>query len=1018
MKKFFIVLLASFLVFYNVSASELITLEEGVNNFGTIIYNNNEDIFLMNKNNLEKININTKSRELIHSFDEIYNNESFEKKNNFLYLYYNKDNNKVLKYDLYTNEILSEITIDTSMLGENIQLSDIKVDNNGNMYFSYGLNSVASFDKDGNFIDKAKASSDSQRAIMVLSSIDFNNNRLYVHFPLLNDTDSAILEDAYIDIDNGKFTSDFKSDNWYRGLKYSDDGKYVLSNVNGVFKTNNDGLTYIINTPYARSVSATGTFTNDFIYIKGDRYYYRFNICKEKIDKTYTYDYKDGLTYKGYVVYNDNIYQLSYKKNGDVYNYYLVLFDSNDVGLNVLSEHKSLSHSKDDVINKYNNSLPKYNYKKNIYDVNPVYLKGKYVEGKLKQEVINDALNELNFYRWLYGINEVTINEQFMSRSQKGALIQKKNNQMSHTPSKPSDMSDDFYKEAFAGTYASIDYEGNVAYGHNVYNIAKGYIEDLNNIDKNNMVGHRDSMLNIHSNMISFGYVSPYNAASVYVTNEDLGNKEKWYSFPTAGYFPVNGISNKILWSVLLNSNMYFDSENIAIKLYDEDNNEYQVKEGYGIKSDELFFQLPSDFLSKISSGGTFRAGSSCKVRIEGLKDEIFNDYVIEYPIYFIDGITGLKDPVAADISIEKGNGNSVTVKINNFDNTYNYAIQKSTNNKKWSNLKNGQINGVFNVSGLVYGQKTYYRVVTTIGGKKVYSPSVNIKVYPDAVNNLKISKAGSNNIVISYDKAPYSGYEIQRSTKEASGFKKVTYLTKSSKTSYNNKKLKNGTTYYYRVRAYKTVKRKKIFGPWSNVVSATTGPTKPSKLTIKAINYNTLNINIKGVKTATSYEVSRSTKKNKGFITVGVTNELVYNDTVDTGTKYYYKVRACNATGVCSGWSKPFNKKTSLNKTTLNGISEVVVSVDEFGNETKIGKANLTLGSVEGASGYYIQRSTKKSKGFKNISEITDLNNLTFEDTGVKVGKTYYYKARAYRLVNGKKVYSGYTKVIKVTIK
>ena len=67
-------------------------------------------------------------------------------------------------------------------------------------------------------------------------------------------------------------------------------------------------------------------------------------------------------------------------------------------------------------------------------------------------------------------------------------------------------------------------------------------------------------------------------------------------------------------------------------------------------------------------------------------------------------------------------------------------------------------------------------------------------------------------------------GYEIYRSTKSSSGFKKiakvkVTKKNKNKKTlSYTNKKLKKGKKYYYKVRYYKTVAGKKVYSEFSKV--------------------------------------------------------------------------------------------------------------------------------------------------------------------------------------------------------
>ena len=79
---------------------------------------------------------------------------------------------------------------------------------------------------------------------------------------------------------------------------------------------------------------------------------------------------------------------------------------------------------------------------------------------------------------------------------------------------------------------------------------------------------------------------------------------------------------------------------------------------------------------------------------------------------------------------------------------------------------------------------------------------------------------------------------------------------------------------------------------------------------------------------------------------------------------------------------------------------------------------AKLTWKKVKGASGYIIYRSTKKNKGFKKIKTIKKGKTVKFVNKKLKKGKTYYYKIKAFKKVNGKKVKGKFTKVKKVKIK
>ncbi|MBR5356259.1 MAG: hypothetical protein IK121_05000, partial [Lachnospiraceae bacterium] len=81
----------------------------------------------------------------------------------------------------------------------------------------------------------------------------------------------------------------------------------------------------------------------------------------------------------------------------------------------------------------------------------------------------------------------------------------------------------------------------------------------------------------------------------------------------------------------------------------------------------------------------------------------------------------------------------------------------------------------------------------------------------------IKKAKSSGKKVQLSWNKdAGAEGYEVHRSIKKKSGFKKVADV---KKTSYKDKKVKKKKTYYYKIRAYATSNGKKKYGKWSKTV-------------------------------------------------------------------------------------------------------------------------------------------------------------------------------------------------------
>ncbi len=101
------------------------------------------------------------------------------------------------------------------------------------------------------------------------------------------------------------------------------------------------------------------------------------------------------------------------------------------------------------------------------------------------------------------------------------------------------------------------------------------------------------------------------------------------------------------------------------------------------------------------------------------------------------------------------------------------------------------------------------------------------------------------------------------------------------------------------------------------------------------------------------------------------------------------------------------------------SGVKTAVSTVSSLQAKAVRGKGiKLTWKSLKTVDGYVIYRKTGKNGSYKKIKTAADKKSGGYTDKTAKKGKTYYYRIRAYTLVDGKKVYGSYTQGIKVKVK
>lgn len=122
--------------------------------------------------------------------------------------------------------------------------------------------------------------------------------------------------------------------------------------------------------------------------------------------------------------------------------------------------------------------------------------------------------------------------------------------------------------------------------------------------------------------------------------------------------------------------------------------------------------------------------------------------------------------------------------------------------------------------SGLTDGAKYYFKVIPykTIDGVRTYGSSKYTSVYTlKQISKPPVYKYSSSKVRVKWTNiSGESGYQISKSTRKTGTNIVCTYGTTSG--TYKTISATKGKTYYYKVRAYKTVDGKRIYGPWSPV--------------------------------------------------------------------------------------------------------------------------------------------------------------------------------------------------------
>jgi len=312
------------------------------------------------------------------------------------------------------------------------------------------------------------------------------------------------------------------------------------------------------------------------------------------------------------------------------------------------SEDAKVQARKEEIQQRYDALKSQLNKSQQIFDEKASYVYP-YNAGTLNSAFINDGLLMTNFIRFLAYLNDnVQMLDDWNIKAQHAAALNMINDTLTHFPTKPSDMSDDFYELGAEGARTS-----NIYWGYD--DLEKTIIRYMSDSDRSNIdtVGHRRWIINPYMEYVGFGYAytegsyfpNVYSAMKVFDNQHNTvwGKKGDFdfIAWPSQVAFPIEFFDDHDPWSVSLNHEVYDNTKigDIKVTLNNltlnkkwtftkEDLNEMQSNKFYNI--DTGLYGIPFCIIFR-PDNISYNDGDVYEVTIENIYDKQGQKIQIKY---------------------------------------------------------------------------------------------------------------------------------------------------------------------------------------------------------------------------------------------------------------------------------------------------------------------------------------------------------------------------------------------------